>query len=151
MTDDQPGIKAARLAKVIRTYIESCNNADAKAVAACFCRDGVHYFPISNPPWPKWIGADAIGDNFAKLVGEQAVRWTVDQLITDVERCAGALEWTRFTRDSDRIVRGVDWLTFDPEPLLIKEVRTYRAAPVDPEIVRQEMQDFDYAGRGYPP
>jgi len=140
---------ARRIEQVIRAYIQACNDADAMAIAACFCPEGVHYFPSDNPQRSKWLGAATIGDNFAKIVGEQGGCWTVDQLLTDVARYAATLEWTRFNRERDRLVRGVDWFVFEPQTCLIQEVRTYRAAPMHLDMVRQELQDFDYAGRGY--
>ena len=39
---------------------------------------------------------------------------------------------------------------FDPRTFRIREVRPYYAAPFRPDIARQELLDFDYAGRGYP-
>lgn len=141
---------AERIEQVVRNYIQACNDADANAVGACFCPDGTHYFPIGNPSRPRWVGATTIGNNFAKMVGELGVCWTVDQVLVDTSRHGAALEWTRFTWGSERIVRGVDWFGFDPQTLLVREVKTYRAAPIHPDMERQEMQDFDYAGRGYP-
>ena len=38
---------AQRIEQVIRTYIKACNDADAEAIAACFCREAIHYFPWS--------------------------------------------------------------------------------------------------------
>jgi len=84
------------------------------------------------------------------MVQEQGVCWTVDQLLTDVDRHAAALEWTRFDRQRNRIVRGVDWFVFEPQTLSIQEVRPYTAAPTNSDMARQELQNFDYAGRGYP-
>jgi hypothetical protein len=136
---------AQRVEQVIRTYIQACNDADANAIAACFCPDAVHYLPAT----PKWSGAETIGDNFAKRVRELGLCWTVDQVLVDVERCAAALEWTRFDRNS-WVVRGVDWFVFEPQTVRIQEVRPYFAVPPRPDLARQEMQDFDYAGRGYP-
>jgi hypothetical protein len=49
-------------------------------------------------------------------------------MLTDVDRCAAVLEWTRFNQ----------------------EIRCYTATPIHPDMARQELQDFDYAGRGYP-
>ena len=69
-------------------------------------------------------------------------------MLIDVDRCAGAMEWTSFVRQRDGLVRGVDWFVFDPQTFLIQEVRTYRAA-IHPDMTRQELGDFDYAGRGY--
>ena len=136
---------AQRVEQVVRTYIGACNSGDATAIAACFSPDAVHYGPSA----PKWSGAAAIGDNFAKRVRELGLCWTVDQVLVDVERCAAALEWTRFDRNS-WVVRGVDWFVFEPQTVRIQEVRPYFAVPPRPDLARQEMQDFDYAGRGYP-
>ena len=137
---------AQRMEQVIRTYIEACNNADATAISACFRSDAVHY----GPGIPKWSGAPTIGSNFAKRVTETGQWWTVDQIITDADRCAAALEWTRLDPSRRQIVRGVDWFDFEQETLLIREVRPYFAARPDPNAERQELQDLDYASRGYP-
>jgi len=84
-----------------------------------------------------------------KRVQELGHCWTVDQVLVDVERCAAALEWTRFDRNA-RVVRGVDWFVFEPPTIRIREVRPYFAVSPRPDLARQELQDFDYAGRGYP-
>ena len=42
--------RAQRIEQTIRTYNQACNDADAEAIAACFCPDAVHYFPHI----PKW-------------------------------------------------------------------------------------------------
>jgi hypothetical protein len=143
-------MSAQRMEQVVRAYIEACNEGDATKIAACFCPDGAHYFPIGNPPRPRWLGADTIGNNFAKMVADLGVSWTVDRIIIDPQKHGGGLEWTRFTPERDRILRGVDWFSFDPETFLIREVKTYRASPMHPDMECQELQDFDYAGRGYP-
>jgi methyltransferase len=152
MSEDRAGsmAKAARMKEIIRAYIQACNDADAKAIAACFRSDAVHYFPAGDPRRTKWLGATTIGSNFAKIVEEQGVCWTVDQLVVDVDRGAAVLEWTRFNRERDRLIRGVDWFVFDPKTLFILEVRPYSAAPIDWNLPRQELGGFDYAGRGYP-
>jgi hypothetical protein len=136
---------AQHLEHVIRTYIHACNDADAAAIAACFCPEAVHYTSHI-----KWAGAATIGSNFVKLVREQGISFTVDQLLTDVERCGATLEWTAFVRRSARIVRGVDWFVFEPQMWYIQEYRTYTAAPIHPDMARQEFVDFDYVGQGYP-
>jgi len=115
---------AQRMEQVIRRYIHACNEADAEAIAACFCPEAVHYFPWS----PKWLGPATIGNNFAKLVREQGVCWTVDQLLIDVERSAAALEWTGFNQQHARTIRGVDWFVFEPQTFHIQEIRPYAAA-----------------------
>jgi hypothetical protein len=137
---------AQRIEKVVRTYIQACNDADAEAIAACFCPDAVHYFPHR----PKWSGAATIARNFAENVRSLGHHWTVDQFIVDVGKGAAALEWTMFDGMS-RVLRGVDWFVFEPTTLRIQEVRPYTATPRhfdDP--TRQELSDFDYSARGYP-
>jgi methyltransferase len=135
------------MAQVIRTYIQACNDADAEAIVACFCPEAVHYFSSM----PKWIGAITVSSNFAKRVEKQGHRWTVDQLLIDVDRCAAALEWTMLDRQHARVIlRGVDWIAFEPQTFRIREIRPYTAAPVRLDIAQQELRDFDYAGRGYP-
>src|SRR5262249_45981503 len=86
---------AQRMEHAIRTYIQACNDADAAAIAASFCPEAVHYFPA---PHLKCSGAATIGSHFARRVRELGICWTVDQLITDVDRCAATLEWTEFIR-----------------------------------------------------
>ncbi len=137
---------AQRMEHVIRTYIQACNDADSEAIGASFCPDARHYIPSRL----KWSGAATIGSNFAQRVREQGHCWTVDQLLIDGDRCAAALEWTRFDRQQAQIVRGVDWFVFEPQAWRIQEVRPYTAAPVQPDMARQEFLDFAYAGRGYP-
>jgi methyltransferase len=91
-----------------------------------------------------------IASNFAKIVEEQRVSWTVDQLVIDVDRCAAVLEWTSVNREHGRLLRGVDWFVFEPQTLSVLEIRSYTAARIDWTLPRQELGDFDYAGRGYP-
>ena len=136
---------ARRIEQAIRTYTQACNDADARAIAACFLPDAVHYRPAA----PKWSGASTIGDNFTKRVQELGLCWTVDQILVDVERCAVVLEWTRFDRNAP-VVRGVDWFVFEPQTARIREIRPYFAVSPRPDLMRQELHDFDYGGRGYP-
>jgi methyltransferase len=135
-----------RIEQVIKTYIDACNHGDTNAICSCFGSEAVHYFPHRS----KWVGATTVGTNFAEMVRERGVYWTVDQLLVDIDRCAAALEWTMFNRKDGRILRGVDWFVFEPQSLCISEIRAYSAAPPHPDIVHQELQDFDYTAKGYP-
>jgi hypothetical protein len=45
---------------------------------------------------------------------------------------------------------GVDWFIFEPRTIRIQEIRPYTAAPLQSVVARQELQHFDYEGRGYP-
>jgi hypothetical protein len=75
--------------------------------------------------------------------------WTVDKVLVDADRREGVLEWTQFDKEG-RMLRGLDWFIFEPESLRIREIRAYGAAPIQRDLERQELQDFDYTGRGYP-
>jgi len=138
-------LTAQRIEQAVRSYIQACNDADADRIAACLLPAAVHY----GPAMPKWSGAAAIGANFANRVRELGHCWTVGQVLVDVAQCAAALEWTRFDRNA-RVLRGVDWFAFEPETARIREIRPYFAVPPRPDVPHQQMQDFDYAGRGYP-
>src|SRR5579872_4099750 len=131
--------------QTIRTYIKACNEADADAIASCFLPEAAHY----HPSMPRWQGAVTIADNVAKLVRERELCWTIDQLVVDGDRFAAALEWTGF-HPAGRILRGVDWFILDPQTARIAEIHVYLAARPDADRPRQELIDFDYAGRGYP-
>jgi len=141
----QKPLPAQRIEEVIRAYIKACNDADAAGIAACFHPDAAHYFPHM----AKWSGVSTIRGNFASRVHDRGLYWTVDQIIADSSRSSAALEWTLFDRQG-RILRGVDWFVFEPETLRIREVRSYMAAGLGLEVDRQELREFDYAGRGYP-
>jgi methyltransferase len=136
---------AAGVEQAIREYIQACNDGDAERIAACFAADAVHYFPTV----AKWSGAWTIGGNFSKRVHALGHLWTVDKVLADADRRAGALEWTQFDKEG-RVLRGVDWFVFEPGSFRIKEIRAYGAAPIQRDLERQELQDFDYLGRGYP-
>ena len=136
---------AAGVEQAIREYIQACNDGDAERIAARFAADAVHYFPIV----AKWSGASTIGGNFSKRVHALGHLWTVDKVLVDAERRAGALEWTQFDKEG-RVLRGLGWLVFEPGSFRIKEIRAYGAAPIQRDLERQELQDFDYPGRGYP-
>jgi len=97
---------AQRMEQVVRAYTQACNDADVDGIAACFSADAEFYFP-----WrPKWTGAKSIGANFAQVVREQGVRWTFDQLLTDVDRSAAVLGWTRFNSSNGNTWSGA-WST----------------------------------------
>jgi hypothetical protein len=136
---------ATRIEQAITRYIQACNDGDAEKIAACFGSDAVHYFPTI----AKWSGSSTIGANFSKRVQALGHFWTVDEVLVDADRHAGVLEWTQFDKEG-RILRGVDWFVFEPGSFRIQEIRAYGAAPIQRDLERQELQDFDYAGRGYP-
>jgi hypothetical protein len=141
-----PQPDTAAMEQAIRNYIQTCNDGDAVAISACFRPDAAHYFTSS----PKWLGASAIGRNFAAVIAERGITWTVDQVLTDAARRVAAFEWTQFEATPRRILRGVDWIVFDEDTTLFREIRSFLTTKRDPNAAREEFRDFDYAGRGYP-
>jgi hypothetical protein len=135
----------ARMDQAIRAYIRGCNDGDEQQIAACLLADAIHYYPNV----PKIVGASTIAAWFVKRVREKGAYWTVDQIVVDADHCMGVLEFTLFAGEQ-LILRGLELYQFEPNTLLISEVRPYTAAPIDFELSHQELQDFDYAGRGYP-
>jgi hypothetical protein len=136
---------AARMDQAMREYIQACNDGDAQKIAECLHADAIHYYPHL----PKIVGASTIAAWFARRVRENGAFWTVDQTVVDADRCIGVLEFTLFA-GKELIFRGLELYQFEPGTLRILEVRPYTAAPIDFRLPHQELQDFDYAGRGYP-
>jgi len=73
----------------------------------------------------------------------------IDKMFTNVEHHSAAVEWSRTFNEKDRILREYEFYKFDPDALLIREIRGYYAAPLNAEQARHELVGFDYAGRGY--
>jgi len=44
----------------------------------------------------------------------------------------------------------VDWSILEPRPIWIQEIRPYTTVPSQSVVAGQELQDFNYEGRGYP-
>ena len=130
---------------MITTYFDACKKLDVKAIAACFAPGAVHYLPHV----PPVHGGDQIGELIVQLIRGQGGEYFIDRMFTSVEQHAAAVEWSKTFNEKDRIVRGYEFYEFDPETLLISEIRGYFAAPVDAGQVRNELLGFDYAGRGY--
>jgi hypothetical protein len=131
--------------QAIREYIRGCNDGDAQKIAACLHADAIHYYPNI----PKIVGASTIAAGFVKRVREKGAYWTVDQIVVDADRCVVVLGFTLFA-GKQLILRGLEVYQFEANTMLISEVRPYTAASVDFGLPQQELQDFDYAGRGYP-
>ena len=111
------------------------------------CRELLHAYTLTQ--FIIIVGASTIATHFSKNVKNDGVCWTVDRIIVDTDRCIGVLEFTRFD-GRGRILCGLELYEFDPASLHVLEIRPYTAAPIDLGLSRQELQDFDYAGRGFP-
>lgn len=139
---------AARMEAMIRTYFDGCNEADVDKMAACFTRDGVHYFP-PGMYGGAWRGARTIAQNWAHFVATKGSAWTIDRLVVAPDSHQAVIEWTHYKTAEGTILRGDEWYVFDEATGLISEIRAYYASPVDPTRTELRLEDFDYAGRGY--
>lgn len=137
-----------RMERLIRAYIEACNEGDAEAVAACFEPDAVHYFPPGMYGGP-FRGAKKIGEKWETAVNRVGSYWTVDRIICDPDSKQAVIEWTHFKTKDGVILRGDEWYLFSDNGL-IQEIRAYYASPQDNSLRRLELEGFDYEGRGYP-
>lgn len=133
----------------IRAYFDSCNAADAAAIASHFVPEAVHYFPPGMYGGP-FVGATAIAERWVQAVANLGSRWTVDQVICDPDSNRAVIEWTHFKTKQNKVLRGDEWYRFDPATGLISEIRAYYASPQDPELDVLELGGFDYRDRGYP-
>ena len=142
------GEKRAHMQALITRYFGACNAADAAGIAACFMPDGTHYFP-PGMYGGAWHGARLIGERWAASVAAVGSAWTVDRIVCEPESDQAVIEWTHYKTRDGTVLRGDEWYIFDPETGLIAEIRAYYASPQDRSLARLELQDFDYAGRGY--
>lgn len=139
---------AKRMEETIRTYFDGCNEADAAKMTACFTPDAVHYFP-PGMYGGAWRGAETIAANWVNFVATKGSAWTIDRLVAVPESYQAVIEWTHYKTAENTILRGDEWYVFDPETLLISEIRAYYASPVDRSQPELRLEGFDYEGRGY--
>jgi len=142
LSDDQ-------MERVIRRYYDGCNAADVAKMAGCFTPAAVHYFPPGMPGGP-FRGAQAIAESWRRVVQKAQARWTIDALLLDPLTGRAVIEWSNFTQGRNALVRGTEWVEFDGESGLIREIRAYLAAPLPRDLERAQLEGFDYIGRGYP-
>jgi hypothetical protein len=142
-------LSADQMERVIRRYYDGCNAADIAKMADCFTPDAVHYFPPGMPGGP-FRGARAIAESWRRVVQKARARWTIDALLLDPATGRAVIEWSNFTQGRNGLVRGTEWVEFDHDSSLIREIRAYLAAPLPRELERAQLEGFDYAGRGYP-
>jgi hypothetical protein len=142
-------LSADQMERVIRRYYDGCNAADVAKMTDCFVPDAVHYFPPGMPGGP-FRGAHAIAQSWRQVVQKAQARWTIDALLLDPATARAVIEWSNFTQGRNALVRGTEWVEFDHDSGLIREIRAYLAAPLPRELERAQLEGFDYAGRGYP-
>lgn len=143
-----PSTVADDYEKTIRRYFDGCNEADVDKMTRCFTEDAVHYFPPSMYGG-AWRGGRLIAERWAHFVQTKGSAWTIDRLIIAAESHQAVIEWTHYKTAEGTILRGDEWYIFDPETGLIDEIRAYYAAAQHSDQIITELEDFDYAGRGY--
>ena len=141
-------MSAEQMRALIHRYYAACNAGDAAAIAECFVADAVHYFPPGMYGGP-FVGAATIGGRWRQAVADLGSRWVLESLVLDPDQHTAVLEWTHYKTKQGTVLRGDEWVCFDAESGLIKEIRAYYASPQTRELTLLELEGFDYAGRGY--
>ena len=149
MGDGERAEKARRMERLIRTYFEGCNEADAEKMTSCFTPDAVHYFPPDMYDGP-WRGAARIAAGWQAAVANLGSYWTIDQIVVDPDVDRAVIEWTHFKTKQGVTLRGAEWYDFDESSGLIKELRAYYSSPQDKSLPKLELGGMDYEARGYP-
>jgi hypothetical protein len=146
MTSKQ--LTAEQMESLMRTYYDGCNEPNEAKMVRCFTPDAVHYFPPGMYDGP-FRGAAKIAERWQYAVANFGSYWTIDTLLIDERKAEAVIEWTHFKTNQGTVLRGAEWVVFDKESGLIREIRAYYASPQAKELERLELGGFDYAGRGY--
>ncbi len=146
MTSNQ--LTAERMESLMRKYYDGCNEANETKMVQCFTPDAVHYFPPGMYDGP-FRGAAKIAERWKYAVANFGSYWTIDALLIDERKAEAVIEWTHFKTKQGVALRGTEWVVFDSDSGLIKEIRAYYASPQATHLERLELGGFDYAGRGY--
>ena len=143
-----PKLTADQMRKTVQKYYDGCNEGDVAKIKECWTPEGVHYFPPGMYEGP-FRGAQKIGEKWKHMVDNFGSYWTIDCMAVDESKSELVLEWTHFKTNQGKVLRGSEWVVFDPASERIKEIRAYYASPQDPNLSRLELGGFDYEGRGY--
>jgi ketosteroid isomerase-like protein len=146
MTEQERARRRTRIEAAIRGYFAACNAADRAALLSCFTPDAVHYFPRGSP-FGAFVGAAAIARGWIDCVERFGSRWTIDDLLIDVDANRAVIEWTHWQPKLGRYVRGDEWYVFN-EQGLITEIRAYYACPAAAGE-SHELGHYPYAACGY--
>ena len=141
-------LDAAAMEAVMRTYYDGCNEANPEKIMRCFTPDAVHYFPPGMYQGP-FQGADTIAERWRQAVEKFGSYWTIDALLIDARKAEAVIEWTHFKTRQGTVLRGAEWVVFDRETGLMRELRAYYASPQAAHLARLELGGFDYEQRGY--
>ena len=141
-------LDAAAMEAVMREYYDGCNEADREKIMGCFTPDAAHYFPPGMYEGP-FRGAEKIAERWQQAVEKFGSYWTIDALLIDAHKAEAVIEWTHFKTYQGTVLRGAEWVVFDRETGLMREIRAYYASPQATDLERLELGGFDYEGRGY--
>ncbi len=141
-------LSAAKMEAVMREYYEGCNEADREKIIRCFTPDAVHYFPPGMYEGP-FRGAEKIAERWREAVEKFGSYWTIDALLIDAKKAEAVIEWSHFKTGQGTVLRGAEWVVFDKDSGLMREIRAYYASPQATEFKRLELGGFDYERRGY--
>ncbi len=133
-----------QMISAVRRYFDACNAADAALFREVLSDDCIHWFPPGTGG--PYIGRDAIVRLWADFVRTQGSVWSIDRLVCDSDHVV--IEWTHFKPKSAEHIRGSEWYEFDDDGR-INAIWAHYASPRDPHRAANELEGFDYAGRGY--
>ena len=133
---------------LMREYYDGCNEADKEKIMRCFTFDAIHYFPPGMYEGP-FRGSEKIAERWCTAVEKSGSYWTIDALLIDSQKGEAVIEWTHFKTEQGTVLRGAEWVVFDEDSGLMREIRAYYASPQATDLKRLELGGFDYEQRGY--
>jgi ketosteroid isomerase-like protein len=130
---------------LIARYYNGCTAGDLDMLLETLHPQVVHYFLAPNPGSAPVDGAEHLARYWRKVTRAIDARWVVDHALAAGDEAV--IEWTMFWRPDgtgERIAtRGTEWFRFADGKII--EIRSYYRQREE----TTELQDFDYAARGY--
>ena len=141
-------LSAAKMEAMMREYYDGCNEANREKIMRCFIPGAIHYFPPGMYEGP-FRSSQKIAERWQEAVEKFGSYWTIDALLIDAGKAEAVIEWTHFKTRQGTVLRGAEWVVFDRDSGLMREIRAYYASPQATDLKRLELGGFDYEQRGY--
>ena len=129
MNDQERATESQRMERLLRTYVDGCNEANVKKVMSCLTSDAIHYYPPGMYGGP-WRSAARIAEGAKHAAASLGSHWVLDQTTVVPDRNRAVAEWTHFKTKEGKVLRGAEYTTSTTRPALS---RSYAHTTLPPQ------------------